>query len=121
MAMASCHRSSPIFLASTASFFEPGTRGFVLALADRHPTPSSSKTSMTGYWKADNFLYGYFDTSLFTRICVPDSSGFAGSSKVHMAAGLCRDRRKLCAMGRCQCATTSALAHRAASSSSRTA
>jgi len=47
---------------------------------------------MTGYWKAD--LYGYFDTSIFTRTCVPDSSGFAGSSKVHMAAGLCKDQEK---------------------------
>lgn len=66
----------------------------MLALADKHPNPASCKTSITGYWKADRFLYGYFDTSLFTRSRVPDAIGFEGSSKVHMSVGLCEDEEK---------------------------
>jgi len=58
------------------------------------PLPSTVKTSISGYWKADKFLHGYFDTRLFARTLVPDALGFSGSSRVHMSVGLCEDDEK---------------------------
>jgi hypothetical protein len=69
----------------------PGARGAALYLVQHKTTPSKAKIDGGGYWQADSILYGYYDTSLFTATAVPDALPFAGSSKVHMSAGMCDD------------------------------
>lgn len=69
----------------------PGARGAALYLVQHKATPSKAKIDGGGYWQADTILYGYYDTSLFTAAAVPDALPFAGSSKVHMSAGMCDD------------------------------
>lgn len=69
----------------------PGARGAALYLVLNKPDPSKAKLDGGGYWQADMILYGYYDTTLFTVTAVPDALPFAGSSKVHMSAGMCDD------------------------------
>jgi len=70
---------------------DSGERAAALYLALTMPRPSRSKEHGGGYWQADRILYGYYDTSLFAVSAVPDALPFAGSSKVHMSAGMCDD------------------------------
>ena len=102
-------------------FIEPGTRGFVLALADRHPTPSSCKTSMTDYWKADYFLTATSTRASSRAPVCPTRVALRARARCTWQLVSAGTMRKLCATGRCRCATTSTLVHRAVSSSSRTA
>lgn len=69
----------------------PGARGAALYLVQNRPDPSKAKLDGCGYWQADMILYGYYDLSLFTVAAVPEALSFAGSSKVHMSAGMCDD------------------------------
>ena len=69
----------------------PGARGAALYLAQHKPDPSKAKLNGGGYWQANMILWGFYDTTLFTVTAVPDALPFAGSSKVHMSAGMCDD------------------------------
>lgn len=69
----------------------PGARAAALYLVQHKRTPSKAKIDGGGYWQADLILYGYYEPSLFTATAVPDALPFAGSSKVHMSAGMCDD------------------------------
>jgi hypothetical protein len=69
----------------------PGARGAVLYLVQHKPNPSKAKLFGGGYWQADTILYGFYEPTLFTAAIVPDAIPFAGSSKVHMSAGMSDD------------------------------
>jgi hypothetical protein len=64
---------------------QDGPRDVVLYLARDRPTPQTLKTGISGYWKADQIIYIYYDERLFTKTSVPDAKPMPGSSKVHMA------------------------------------
>mmetsp|Transcript_39933 Transcript_39933/g.98786 ORF Transcript_39933/g.98786 Transcript_39933/m.98786 type:complete len:298 (+) Transcript_39933:927-1820(+) len=65
---------------------QDGARDVVLYLARDRPSPQTLKTGISGYWKADQIIYIYYDERLFTKSRVPDAKPMPGSSKVHMAA-----------------------------------
>lgn len=76
---------------ANGAFVLPGARGAVLYLVLNKPEPSKLKLDGGGYWQANGILYGFYEPVLFTATAVPDALPFAGSSKVHMSAGMCDD------------------------------
>ena len=62
-----------------------GARDVVLYLARDRPSPQTLKTGISGYWKADQIIYIYYNEKLFIKNRVPDAKPMPGSSKVHMA------------------------------------
>ena len=72
----------------------PGTRELVLHLALNRQTPSVAKADKSGWEAPGRYMYAFYDTAVFTKSAVPDSTSFKGCQSHHRFIGLCTDRRK---------------------------
>ena len=70
----------------------PGTRDLVIFCAKRCASPREAKATKHGWWAADDYVWAFYDTALFTKAAVPEAEGYAGSMENHQHVGLCRDR-----------------------------
>jgi len=68
---------------------DPTTRELVVFLAQHKHGPSVAGPSKQGWWAADEYVWVYYDTRLFTASRVPEAEGFDGSSQMHAIHGRC--------------------------------
>lgn len=78
----------------SGALINPGTRELVLYMAEHKPYPSIPKERKNGWEAVDRFLWGYIDTSRFTKTVVPDADSWKGSKSSHEYHGCCVDRRR---------------------------
>ena len=75
----------------SGELINPGTRELVVYCAIHKPTPSTAKAWKHGWWAADDFVWAFYDTALFTKTAVPEALGYNGSRENHRHVGMCRD------------------------------
>ena len=66
---------------------DPSTRELVIFMARRKQEPSISGLKKQGWWAADEYIYVWYDTRVFTASRVPPAEGFDGSSQIHSFYG----------------------------------
>ena len=66
---------------------DPTTRELIIFMAQRKHGPSIDGTDKQGWWAADEYVWVYYDTKLFTAPRVPPADGFDGSSQMHAIYG----------------------------------
>jgi hypothetical protein len=66
---------------------DPTTRELIIFLARRKHGPSIHGAQKQGWWAADEYVWVYYDTKLFTTSRVPPADGFDGSSQMHAIHG----------------------------------
>ncbi|MEL7338918.1 MAG: hypothetical protein AAGM67_00425 [Bacteroidota bacterium] len=74
-------------LATTGAAVPEDVRGIVVQLANEATGRSTQNSRQRNPYRIGKYFYGYVNVRNLTKVLVPDSDGFSGSSKAHFLRG----------------------------------